>query len=67
MPWGKGLKVKIAHVDMVLMYPLVDSAYTFYGFQAIKEIAPVCVLDLNDIGFPCVLPVCLHPKGHVVW
>ena len=67
MPWGKGPKVKIAHVDMVLMCPLVDSVYIFHGFQAIKGIAPICVLDSNAIGFPCVLPVCLHPKEHVVW
>ena len=52
---------------MILTCPLVDSMYTFHGFQVKKGIAPVCVLDSNTIGFPCVLPVCLHPKEHVVW
>ena len=66
MPQGKGLKVKIAHVDMILMCPIVDSTYTFHSFQEIKGIAPVCVLDSNAIRFLCVLPVCRHPKEHVV-
>ena len=67
MPWGKGPKVKIAHVDMILMCPLVYSTYTFHGLQAIECIALVCVLDLNTIGFPCILPVCLYSKEHIVW
>ena len=67
MPWGKGPKVKIAHIDMILMFPLIYSAYTFQCLQTIVGIALICVLDSNTIGFSCVLPVCLHPKKHVVW
>ena len=52
---------------MILTCPLIDSTCTVQGLQAIKGIALVCVLDSNTIRFPCVLPVCLHPKEHVVW
>ena len=67
MAWHKGPKIKIAHVDMIFTCPLVYSAYTFHCLQAIECITLVCVLDSNTIGFPCILPVCLHPKQHVVW
>ena len=67
MPWGKAAKVKIVYIDMVIMCTLIDSTCTVQGFQAIIGIALVCVLDSNTIGFPCVLPVCFHPKEHVVW
>ena len=52
---------------MVLTCPLIDSMCTVQGLQAIICIALVCVLHSDTIGFPCVLPVCLHPKEHVVW
>ena len=52
---------------MVLMCPLIDSTCTVQGLQAIMGIALVCVLDSNTIRFPCVCPVCLHPKEHIVW
>ena len=67
MPWGKGPKVKIAHLDMILACSLIYSTYTFQHFQTIICIALVCVLDLNAIRFSCVPPVCLHPKNNVVW
>ena len=49
------------------MLPLIYSMYTFQHLQTIRGIALVCVLDSNAIRFSCVLPVCLHPKKHVVW
>ena len=67
MAWSKALEVKITHIYMILMHPLVHSTYTFHGLQTIKGIAPVCVLHSNAISFPGVFPVCLHPEDHVVW